>query len=125
VRLGALAALTAILALSSAFARAQQPPVAGGQVPSILALALGEPGPFERIGGTSQSARFATTIRVEATATDSPAKLSLADGPLLRIWRAPISGAPARIRLTETVSSARALRARGKLLLVTLTAGGP
>jgi hypothetical protein len=158
---GALLALSSALAGSLARAAA---PVPGGEVPSTLALSLSEPGPFKRVGAARRGGLFATTIRAEVTATDVPARLSVADGdsgsgrrrghlgrgasilpspleasadggPLrslaarvpapLRIWRAPVSGAMARIRLRQRAPSARAVRGRHKLLLVTLTAGGP
>jgi len=149
--------------LAGSLASAQFP-VPGGEVPSTLALSLSEPGPFKRVGGSSQGGVFATTFRVEATATDVPSRLSIGDrdagpghrrgylgkgasilpnpleasadeGPLrsladpvpasLRTWRVPTARAPARIRVFQRASSARGVRNRNKLVLVTLTAGGP
>jgi len=162
-----LALFPALLGLSCALAgslASAQSPTPGGEVPSMLALSLSEPGPLKRVGNARGGGAFATTIRVEATATDVPSRLSLADGdsgpgvrrgylgrsrsilstpleasadggPLrsladpvpapLRTWRVPTAGAPARIRVVQKASSARAVRNRNKLLLVTLTAGGP
>jgi hypothetical protein len=140
-----------------------QSPVAGGTVPSTVALSLSEPSHFRRIG---RSDFFGATIRARATATDVPTKLSVVDGEVsggrrlghmasrnsilspalevtagrglspfhsldatlptpLRIWRQPLSSESARIRLRQKAPSARALRNHGKLLLVTLTVGGP
>jgi hypothetical protein len=120
----ALALAASVLALSCALARAAGPPVAGGNVPSTLALSLGEPSPFARAGPDL----FTATLRAEVTATDVPVRLSLAEGEAetpLRRWRKPVSGARAQIRLHQKAPSARALRNRRKLLWVTLTAGGP
>jgi hypothetical protein len=74
-RLAPLALACAVLAGSCALARAQGSPVPGGTVPSTLALSLSEPSAFRRHG-----ALYTATIRAEATATDTPSKLSLADG---------------------------------------------
>jgi hypothetical protein len=43
----------------------------------------------------------------------------------LKTWNRPLSGEEAKIRLRQKAPHARALRNHGKLLLVTLTAGGP
>jgi hypothetical protein len=124
----ALAAATALLAATlalAALARAQGSPTPGGTVPSTLALSLGEPSPFKRIG---RSDSYTATLRAEATATDTPTRLSLLDGEAetaLRTWRAPVSGAVAKVRLRQRAPSPRALHNRRKLLFVTLTAAGP
>ncbi len=76
----ALALAMATLGLSGALARAQSPASPAGSVPSILALSLGEPGPFKRVGSLPRGGLFATTIRAEATATVIPTRLSVADG---------------------------------------------
>lgn len=116
----ALAALAATLTLA-ALARAERPPVAGGQVPSTLSLALGDPSPFARSG----PGLFTATLRAEVTASVAPVSLSLAEGEAdtpLRSWREPVSRAPVKIHLRR---SARAPRRDGGLVWVTLTAGGP
>ena len=120
----ALAALAATLTLA-ALARAGKPPAPGGQVPSTLALSLGEPGPFRRTGSANGQPLFTATIRAEVTATDSPTALSLDEEAPLRLWRQPVSGARAKIRLRETAPDRRALRNHHELLWVTLTAAAP
>ena len=120
-RLVALALLVAALGGSAALAFAQQPPVPGGTVPSVLSLSLGEPSPFTRQGETL----FTATIRAEVTATVSPTKLSLDDEETLVLWRRPLVGEVAKIRLRRSASDVRALRGNRKPLFVTLTAGGP
>ena len=119
----ACAVLAAALALA-ALARAQAP-TPGGTVPSTLSLSLGEPGPLKRVGGTADGQSvYEATIRAEVTATDAPTRLSLGyEGPPLRLWREPLAGEPAKIRLREIAPSRRALRNR--TVVVTLTAGGP
>ena len=121
----ALAALAATLALA-ALARAGGPPVPGGQVPSTIALSLGEPSPFTRTGTAHGQPLFTATLRAEVTATDAPSRLSLDDGEApLRLWRRPVSRAPATIRLRRSAPDRRALRSHRELLWVTLTAAGP
>ena len=121
----ALVAAVAFLLLTLAGpAPGEEPPVAGGAVPSSLRLSLSEPSPFTRIGPDV----FATTIRATVTATVSPTQLSLGGEETsepLRGWRRPVSHVKARIRLRRGASERRALRGRGELLWVTLTAGGP
>jgi hypothetical protein len=164
---GALALAFAVLAASlllAALARAQSSPVPGGTVPSTLSLALSKPSPFRRAGAAGRGNFYISVIRVEATATDSPVGLSLADGevargprlghlaggssvlspalqaqvgggayrsldavptPQLKRWGRPLAGFTTKIRLRQEAPGARALRTHHKLLLVTLTAGGP
>jgi hypothetical protein len=45
-------------------------------VPSVLALSVSEPSAFRPAGGGV----FDSTLRIEVTATDTPTRLSLADG---------------------------------------------
>jgi hypothetical protein len=117
----ALAALAATLTLA-ALARAGEPPVAGGEVPSTLSLALGDPSPFTRSG----PGLFTATLRAVVTSTVAPVRLSLGEAAApLRRWREPVSHAPATIHLRRSAPAARALRRHGGLLWVTLTAGGP
>lgn len=78
----AVAVLVAVLALVLArlFLATPAPaqaPVAGGTVPSTVALSLSEPSHFRRIG---RSDFFASTIRASVTSTDVPTKLSVLDG---------------------------------------------
>ena len=121
----ALAALAAALTLAT-LARAEGPPVPGGQVPSTLALSLGEPSPFTRTGTAHGQPLFTATIRAEVTATDTPTALSLDEEEApLRLWRQPVSGARAKIRLRRSAPDRRALRNHHELLWVTLTAAGP
>jgi hypothetical protein len=126
-RRAAFALLAATLALSAALAGSSasaQAPTAGGQVPSTLALSLGQPGPFKRIG----RGLFTAVLRAEASATEVPTRLSLlADGESrrLRFWREPTASAPARVRLRQRAPNRRALRNRRARSWVTLTAGGP
>lgn len=75
-RLASLLALTATLAGACALASAQTPPSPGGTVPSVLALSVREPSALRSVG----DGVFVSTIRVEVTATETPTRLSLADG---------------------------------------------
>lgn len=114
-------ALSAALAGSSASAQA---PTAGGQVPSTLALSLGQPGPFKRTGRDL----FTAVLLAKASATEVPTRLSLfGDGESrrLRLWREPTVGARARVRLRQRAPNRRALRNRRARLWVTLTTGAP
>jgi len=129
-RLASLVALTALLAGACALARAQSP-VTGGTVPSTLELSLGEASGFKRTGSTRRGNVYTATVRAEVTATDAPARLSTGgegDASLmrsLRSWSEPVSHGVATVRLRAVAPSARALRGRSKLFVVTLTAGGP
>lgn len=119
----ALLALLSAQAVAGAPARGQSP-APGGQVPSTLALSLGEPSPFTRAG----PGLFTAKLRAEVTATDTPTKLSLGTGEtaaMLRRWRQPVAGARARVTLRREVPDRRVLHSRGGLVWVTLTAGGP
>lgn len=166
-RAGALSLAVAVLAASLvlvALSPAQDSPVPGGAVPSTLSLSLSQPSPFRRAGTAGRGSVYTSVIHAEVTATDVPARLSLADGevtrgprlghlvrgssilsPALRAqagagafrsleatpplqlkrWGQPLSGTAMKIRLRQEAPDARALRNRHKLLLVTLTAGGP
>jgi hypothetical protein len=120
----AAAVLASALALA-ALAHAEGGPVAGGAVPSTLALSLSEPSPFRRVGRTADGEDvYVSTIRAEVTATDAPTRLSLGlEGTPLRLWREPLAGTEAKLRLRRVARSPRALR--NSLAVVTLTAGGP
>jgi hypothetical protein len=126
-RRAAFALLALAVALSSALAASSasaQAPTAGGQVPSTIALSLGEPGPFKRTG----RGLFTAVLRAEASATEVPTRLSLLGGGesrRLRFWREPTVGARARVRLRQRAPNRRALRNRRGRLWVTLSAGGP
>ena len=166
-RAGTPALAVAVLAASlllAALARAQDSPVPGGTVPSTLSLSLSEPSPFRRAGAAGRGSAYTSVIRAEVTATDTPVRLSLADGeatrgprlghlvggpsvlspalraqagggayrsldaalpPQLKRWGRPLSGTTTKIRLRQEAPNARALRNHHKLLLVTLTVGGP
>jgi hypothetical protein len=94
-------------------------------LPAKLSLLDGDSGPGHRRGHLGRGASI-VPAPLEASADGGPRR-SLADivpAPL-RTWRVPITAAPVRIRLLQKAPSARALRGRGKLLWVTLTAGGP
>lgn len=114
-----LAASLALAALAKGF------PTPGGTVPSALELSLGRPSPPRRIGRTADGRNiYVATVRAEMTATDAPSRLSLGfEGPPLRLWREPLAGETAKLRLRETARAGRPLR--DKTVLVTLTAGGP
>jgi hypothetical protein len=159
----AVAVLGASLVLA-ALARAQDSPVPGGTVPSTLSLSLSEPSPFRRAGPAGRGSAYTSVIRAEVTATDTPVRLSLADGevtrgprlghlasgssvlspalqaqagggayrsldaalpPQLKRWGRPLSGTTTKIRLRQEAPNAHVLRNHRKLLLVTLTVGGP
>lgn len=94
-------------------------------IPVRLSIADGDTGPGRRRGHMGRGAAI-LPAPLEASADGGPPR-SLADvAPApLRAWRTPIAGAPVRIRLTQVAADGRALRNRSKLLLVTLTAGGP
>jgi hypothetical protein len=120
-----------LLVGSCGFAWAASSPVTGGTVPSTLMLSLGEPSDFKRTRSAHGQNVYVATIRAAVTATDAPVQLSVSgggsasiDGPL-RSWSEPVTHGTAKIRLRETAPSARALRGKPKLVVVTLTAGGP
>ncbi len=71
----AAAVFTAALALAALTARAEETPVPGGTVPSVLGLSLSEPSGFRRHGSV-----YTSVVRAEVTSTDTPAQLSVADG---------------------------------------------
>lgn len=76
----ALAAVAVMATLACAnVARAEEPNV-GGSVESTLGLSLGEPSPFARVLAGHRRSVYDATIAVEVTATDTPVRLSLADG---------------------------------------------
>jgi hypothetical protein len=165
-RRAALALAVAVLAASlalAALARGQGSPTPGGTVPSVLALSLSEPSGFRRAGAAGRGSAYTSVIHAEVTATDTPARLGLADGEAgagrrrghmvrgssilspalqaaadggfyrsldaasapLRSWVEPVTGGKEKIRLRQVAPNARVLRSHHKLLLVTLTAGGP
>jgi len=116
------ALLAACLAL--ALPARGQSPTPGGTVPSTLELSLGEPSPLKRVGGTADGQGvYEATLRAAVTATDAPTRLALDEEPPLRLWREPLAGATAKLRLREIAPNRAALRNR--TVLVTLTAGGP
>lgn len=94
-------------------------------LPAKLSLLDGDSGPGRRRGHLGRGASI-LPAPLQASADGGPRRslAELAPAPL-RTWRVPVSGAPVRIRLLQQAPSARALRGRGKLLWVTLTAGGP
>ncbi len=86
-RAGALALAVAVLATSlvlAALARGQGSPVPGGTVPSTLSLSLSQPSPFRRAGSAGRGSVYTSVIHAEVTATDTPIRLSLADGEVTR-----------------------------------------
>jgi hypothetical protein len=147
-------------------AHAQEGTSVGGTVTSTLGLSLGEPSPLTRTHtGRRRRSLYTASVPVEVTATDTPTRLSIADGeasagrrlgclvrgrsilaaplraaadhghyrslharvdPVLEQWREPVSLAAATIRLRQSArGAASTLRSYHKLLLVTVTAGGP
>jgi hypothetical protein len=70
--------IAALLGAPAAFAEGGTP--VGGTVESTLALSLGEPSPFARVSASHRRSVYDATIAVEVTATDTPVRLSLADG---------------------------------------------
>lgn len=73
-----VAALAALGGAPAALAETGTP--VGGTVESTLALSLGEPSPFARVSDGHMLSVYDATIPVEVTATDAPARVSLADG---------------------------------------------
>ncbi len=99
--------------------------VTATDTPTQLSLADGEVTSGPRLGHLVGGASI-LPAPLEATADAGPFRSLDAPVPAtLRSWSEPLSGAPAKIRLRQETPSARALRSHGKLLLVTLTAGGP
>jgi hypothetical protein len=70
--------IAALLGAPAAFAEGGTP--VGGTVESTLALSLGEPSPFARVRAGHRRSVYDAAIAVEVTATDTPVRLSLADG---------------------------------------------
>jgi hypothetical protein len=81
-RVAALALIaTVVAALATATAaHAEEGTNIGGMVESTLGLSLSEPSPFARARAGHRQSVYDATIAVEVTATDTPVRLSLADG---------------------------------------------
>lgn len=130
-RFAAFAVLATLLAGSCSVAWAAGSPAPGGTVPSTITLSLGEPSEFRRTGSAGGENVYTAAIRAAVTATDAPVHLSVRGGGSasaeqpLRSWTEPVTRGAAKIRLRATAPNARALRADQKLVVVTLTAGGP
>jgi hypothetical protein len=71
--------LIAVLLCAPA-ALAEEGTAVGGTVESTLGLSLSEPSPFARVRAGHRRSVYDATIAVEVTATDTPTRLSLADG---------------------------------------------
>lgn len=172
VRAQAAAAATAVFALAAATAAPAEAPVVGGSVPSVLSLSLSQPSGFSPASETSAKRRggrggrlYTAAIELAVTATETPTRLSIADGettgggrrgrlvrgaaalsralqaaagpgayrsldrevdPQLAQWSQPLAEQTATVRLRQTYrGSVVRLRRYHKLLLVTVTAGGP
>jgi hypothetical protein len=75
-------ALALVLAASLTVAsgtRAEVPNV-GGEVPSTIELSVSETTPFTRVSRGPHGSVYSALIGVEATATEAPVRLSIADG---------------------------------------------
>jgi hypothetical protein len=94
-------------------------------VPTNLSLADGEATAGRRLGHLSAGSSILSPA-LEASAGGGPFRsLDPAVPAALRVWREPLADTPVKIRLRQAAPTARALRSHRKLLLVTLTAGGP
>lgn len=101
--------------------------VTATDLPTRLSIVDGEVTAGRRLGHMA-SRHSILSPPLEATAGPGPGPFRLLDTvipPPLRIWRRPLSGENVKIRLRQKAPDARALRNHHKLLLVTLTAGGP
>jgi hypothetical protein len=99
--------------------------VTATDTPVRLSLTDGEVTRGRRLGHlVSASSVLSPALRAQA---GGGAYLSLdaAPPPQLKRWGRPLSGATTKIRLRQEAPNARAVRNHHKLLLVTLTAGGP
>jgi hypothetical protein len=76
----ALAAVAVMATLAGVNVARAEGPTVGGTVESTLGLSLGEPSPFARARAGHRRSVYDATIAVEVTATDTPVRLSLADG---------------------------------------------
>jgi hypothetical protein len=76
----ALAVMAVMATLAGANVAYAEEPTVGGTVESTLALSLGESSRFARVSAGHRRSVYDATISVEVTATDAPARLSLADG---------------------------------------------
>jgi len=76
----ALAAVAVMATLAGANVAQAEGPTIGGTVESTLGLSLSEPSPFARVRAGHRRSVYDATIAVEVTATDTPVRLSLADG---------------------------------------------
>jgi hypothetical protein len=77
------AALALAAALAGASAARAEGPSVGGVVESTFALSLGEPSPFTRVHAGHKRIVYDAMVPVELTATETPVRLSLADGEAL------------------------------------------
>jgi hypothetical protein len=99
--------------------------VTATDVPVRLSLADGEATHGRRLGHMVGGASILSPA-LDATAGAGPFRsLDAAVPAPLKTWHRPLAGEKAKIRLRQEAPDARALRNHGKLLLVTLTAGGP
>ena len=112
---------------SDFFAAAIRARVTATDVPTKLSVVDGEATAGRRLGHMA-SRHSILSPALEATAGAGFGPFHSLDAILpapLRTWRRPLSGETAKIRLRQNAPNARALRNHGKLLLVTLTVGGP
>jgi hypothetical protein len=77
----------AAVGLAAAAPAPAEAPIVGGSVPSVLSLSLSQPSGFSPMAGTRANGRakrgerlYAANIEVAVTATETPTRLSVADG---------------------------------------------
>jgi len=112
---------------SDFFAATIRARVTATDVPTKLSVVDGEVRAGRRLGHmASRNSILSPALEARAGAGLGPFYSLDAILPTpLRAWRQPLGGETAKIRLRQKALNARALRNHGKLLLVTLTAGGP
>jgi hypothetical protein len=102
-----------------------QAEVTATDTPVRLSLADGEATHGPRVGHLAAgSSVLSPALRAQASG-GAYRSLDASIPPELKTWGQPLTATPTKIRVRQEAPNARVLRNHHKLLLVTLTAGGP
>jgi hypothetical protein len=99
--------------------------VTATDTPVQLSLVDGEVTRGPRLGHMAGGSSVLSSALEAQAGGGAYRSLDAAPPPQLKRWGRPLAGTTTKIRLRQVAPGARALRNHHKLLLVTLTAGGP